>query len=66
MPGLVEVWAEAEALGVFHQPFVGRCVDLNRAVGIFRVNRIAADVDVQRAAGEMRAVYSESGATGVW
>src|SRR5690349_17918337 len=65
MPRLVEVRTEAEALGVAHQPAISRSVDLNRAIRVFRVHRIAANVEIQRATGEVWTVNCESRGAGI-
>ena len=65
MPGFVEVGAEAEAFGVADEPAVGGCLCLERAVRVFGDGRLAADVEVEGAPGEVRAVDGERGATGV-
>src|SRR5262245_2272287 len=62
MPGFVEVRIETEALGVHHQPLIDLRVDLYRAIPVVSADRFAADVKVQRATGEMRAVDCQAGA----
>src|SRR5438105_14187509 len=63
VPGLVEVWAEAKAGGVVHQPLIRGRLHLNGAICIFRVHRIAPDIQIQRASSEMRTVHYEAGAS---
>src|SRR5687767_10342591 len=59
VPRLVVVGAEAEALGVPDEPLVDVGLDLQRAVRVLRLDRLAADVDVEGAAREVRAVDGE-------
>ena len=61
VPGLVEVWPESEALGVFDQPLIDRCLYLQRAVRVVGADRFASDVQIEGAAGEVRTVNGESG-----
>src|SRR5207248_8314877 len=63
VPRLVKVRSEAEARGVAHQPLVGRCLHLDCAICIFRVDRIAADIQVQCVAREVRTIRCEAGAS---
>src|SRR5215510_9514233 len=65
MPRLIEVWPEAEAVSVSHQPLVNWCIHLDRAVGVLRVDRITADIQIQSATSEMRTVQGKAGAAGV-
>ncbi len=58
MPGLVKVRTKAKALSVFDEPAIGGSVDLDRAVRIFGIDRTAADVEIQSAASEVRAVIN--------
>src|SRR6185369_2590938 len=53
MPRLVEVGPKPEPFCIPHQPLVSLTVNLDRAIGIFRVNRIAPDVQIQSASGEV-------------
>ena len=62
VPGFVEVRTKTEALGVAHEPSIGGSVDLNRAVRIARIDRAAANVKIESAAGEVWTVYCESSA----
>jgi hypothetical protein len=64
MPGLIKV-RTARIVGVANQPLVDRCVDLKSAIGVFGVDRISADIKVEGATGEVRAVYCETSAAGV-
>src|SRR5262252_6048435 len=62
VPGFVEVRIETVLLGVLHQPLINLRVDLYRAIPVVRTDGLAADVEVQRASGEMRAVDGQAGA----
>ena len=44
VPRFVEVRTKSEALRVLNKPSIGWSVDLDRAVGVFRINGIAADI----------------------
>ena len=44
MPGFIKVRDEAELPSIFHQPPVDLCVRLQRAIGVFRADRFAADI----------------------
>src|ERR1051326_7593127 len=65
VPRLVVVRPEAELVGVADEPAVGRRLNLYGAVRVLRLDGFAADVEVERAAREVRAVDGESGASGV-
>ena len=65
MPGFVEVRTKTEAVGVAHEPAVNRSVDLDCTIGIFGINRAAADVKIERAAGEVRTVDCQTRAAGI-
>src|SRR5690349_11430833 len=62
VPGFVEVGTKTEAFGVAHKPAIRRRVDLNRAVRVARVDGAAANVEIERAAGEVWTVDCKSGA----
>ena len=65
MPGFVKVGTEAEAVGVAYEPTIDGCVDLDGAVRIFGINRAAADVEIERAAGEVGAINCQTCAAGI-
>src|SRR5205085_10574806 len=65
VPGLVKVRAEAEARGVLHQPAISLRLRLNGAVVVLGADRLAADVQVERAPGEVRAVDRQARAPAV-
>src|SRR6266508_2021711 len=62
VPWLVVVRTEAEALGIADEPLVNPGVNLDGAVGVFRLDGFAADVEIQGAAREVRAINRETGA----
>ena len=50
VPRFIKVRTKTEALGILNKPSIGWTVDLDRAIGIFCIDRIAANVEVQSAA----------------
>src|SRR5437868_11061049 len=65
VPRLVVIRTEAELVCVLDEPAVGVRLNLNRAVRVLRLHRLAADVEVERAPGEVRAVDGQSRAARV-
>ena len=53
VPGFVEVRTKPEALGVLNEPSISWCVYLDRAVGVFRIDGIATDIEVQSATSKV-------------
>src|SRR2546423_12798195 len=62
MPRLVVIRTEAELVRVLDEPVVDVRLHLYGAVRVLRLHRLAADVEVERAPREVRAVDGESGA----
>src|SRR6185295_8773126 len=65
VPGFVKIRAEAETRGVLHQPVIGFRLGLQSAVVVSGADRLAANVKIKRAPGEVRAVDRQSGAPAV-
>src|SRR5437588_8491545 len=65
VPRFIIIRTEAELVCVLYEPAVNIRLNLNRAVRVLRLNGVAADVEVERAARGVRAVDGESGATRV-
>lgn len=65
MPGFVEVRPEAEPFSIANQPFVDGCLDLKGAIRVFGVDRISADIKIERATGKVRTVDCQTSAASV-
>src|SRR2546426_11416026 len=65
MPWLIKIRTKAKAFSIAHQPLVNRRLDLNGTIRIPGIDRVTADVKVQRAAGEVRTVNGKAGAAGI-
>src|SRR6185369_9518842 len=55
VPGFVKVGVEVESFCVLYEPLIDRSLDLNCAVVILRAGRLAPDIEIQRATGQVRA-----------
>src|SRR5436305_1609638 len=65
MPRLVKVWTKTETFSVAHEPLIDGRFNLDGAIGISGVNRIAAHIEIQRPPRRVRAINRQPRAAGV-
>ena len=65
MPWFIEIGREAEFVGVLDEPAIDFGLGLEGAIAVFGADGFAADVEVEGAACEVRAVFGETRPAGV-